>query len=169
MDQTTPQGEYKPNIYPIMYWAILYGLIAAFVLFAITMLANFITVLWFPVFLAGVIWGGFRKYKQDKAAWAQSQGAPSVPKTPVQEFKDAARDIAQASREMIARQAQEDAQVVQEEVVAQEAAAEAQEVPVAEPAVAEVPQEAAPAAEETIVTQEPEEPRTPQSPLQPLV
>jgi choline-glycine betaine transporter len=165
MDQNTPQGEYKPNIYPIMYWAILYGIVAAFVLLVISMLANYITVLWFPVFLAGVVWGGYRKYKQDKAAWAQSQGTPNAPKTPVEEFKDAARDIAQASREMIARQAQEDAQAVQtvqEEIAQEEATVAAAETPAEET----IP-EATP--EEEIVTQQPEEPRTPQSPLQPLV
>ncbi len=173
MDQNTHQGEYKPNIYPIMYWAILYGIIAAFVLLVISMLANFITLLWFPVFLAGVIWGGFRKYKQDKAAWSQSQGTHPTPKSPVQEFKDAARDIAQASREMMARQAQEDivaAQAVQQEA-AQQQNAVTEEVIVEENPVSapEVPQAETTTETEEIVTQQPEEPRTPQSPLQPLV
>lgn len=174
MNQTPPQGEYKPNIYPIMYWAILYGIIAAFVLLVISMLASFITVLWFPVFLAGVVWGGFRKYKQDKAAWSQGQGVPSTPKTPVEEFKDAARDIAQASREMMARQAQEDtaaAQAVGQQGTPEETVAVAEEVPAEETPVAvpEIPVTEVPTEEEEIITQQPDESQKPQSPLQPLV
>ncbi|MDA1168796.1 MAG: hypothetical protein O3A36_00470 [bacterium] len=139
--------EYKPNIYPIMYWALVYGIIAATALLAVHLLAGFISLLWFPVFLAGLVWGGYRKYQRDKAAWAQSNGSPATPtsgkqKTPVEEFKDAARDIAQASREMMARQATEDAATEQVE----------QEI------ITEVPETA------------PEEDQVPpQSPLQPLV
>lgn len=148
--------DYKPNIYPIMYWAILYGIIAAFALLIVNLLAGFIAVIWFPVFLAGVVWGGYRKYKQDKAAWMQSTGTTpespsSTPRSPVQEFKDAAKDIAQAGREMIARQAAEDiaaTQASQEEVNVASG-----EIPVAE----------------SEVTPPEDEPRTPTSPLQPLV
>lgn len=169
MDQQPPKAEYKPNIYPIIYWALVYGVIAAFVLFTVHLLAGFIALLWFPVFLAGVIWGGYRKYQQDKAAWEQGIGSsptpgPSKQKTPVEEFKDAARDIAQAGREMIIRQAKEDAvaaQVEQEEVVAQEN-------------VGEVPTLRQAQGKEEIITEVPEtapeeEQVPPQSPLQPLV
>ncbi len=119
MNQNIPQPEYKPNIYPIMYWAIMYGLVAAFLLLIFHVLNGFIGFLWFPVFLAGLIWGGYRKYKQDKAAWMQQQGSSLDPssvrqKSAVEEFKDAAKDIAVASREMMARHAQEDAVAVQQ-------------------------------------------------------
>ena len=160
MDQQAPKGEYTPNIYPIMYWAILYGIIAAFALLIVNLLAGFIAVIWFPVFLAGVVWGGYRKYKQDKAAWMQSapfDPAQGKPKSPVEEFKDAAKDIAQASREMIARQAQENA------AVAQTAQAE-----VTQEKVLEEIEEASAAAEAPADTAE-EPPRPPTSPLQPLV
>jgi uncharacterized membrane protein len=152
MEQPAPKAEYKPNIYPIMYWAIVYGIIAAFALFVLHVLSGFIAIVWFPVFLAGVVWGGYRKYKQDKAAWMQSTGttSSSKPKSPVEEFKDAARDIAQASREMIVRQAQED-------VAAEQASVSAGEIP-----TAEGPEEIDEAPTEEV-------PRPPASPLQPLV
>ncbi len=168
MDQTTPTGEYKPNIYPIMYWALLYGIIAASALLALHLLSGLITFIWFPVFLAGLVWGGFRKYKQDKAAWEQSQGNPAQPKTPVQEFKDAARDIAKAGSEMIARQAQEDKEVAQAVEEAQSESIQEEGVAQEATVVVEEPEEVA-VEEETIVTQEPEESKPPQSPLQPLV
>ncbi len=154
MDNQSPKTEYKPNLYPIIYWALVYGIIAAIVLFAVNLLAGFIALIWFPVFLAGVIWGGYRKYQQDKAAWAQNNGTHTAPKSSVEEFKDAARDIAQASREMITRQAAEDKaveQAVQEEILTQENTAE-------DSANQSVPE---PAQEE--------KPVPPQSPLQPLV
>lgn len=113
MNDPTGRQEYKPNIYPIMYWAILYGVLCALALFVIKLLSDFITLLWFPVFLAGLLWGGFRKYKKDKEAWVRqgnsnpqdvSQGNP---KSVVVEFKDAARDIAQASQEIVTRRAED--------------------------------------------------------------
>lgn len=161
MEENQPQPKpiaYKPNIYPIIYWAILYGAIAALALVALTMLASFITVLWFPVFLAGLIWGGFRKYKQDKAAWMQGKGLVGTSKSPVEEFKDAARDIAQASRDMVQRHAQEDATIAAEQAQAEEEfsapAMEQQVVP-------EAPQEQ----QEAILTEEPETPQNPQPPI----
>ncbi|MEK7500005.1 MAG: hypothetical protein AAB649_05370 [Patescibacteria group bacterium] len=171
MDQQTPQPEYKPNIYPIIYWALVYGIIAATALFAVHLLAGIIALVWFPVFLAGVIWGGYRKYQQDKAAWAQTNGtstssASGAPNTPMQEFKNAARDIAKAGQEMITRQAIEDIaveQAVQEEILTQENAEQ-------ENAEQSVPE----TSPEEIITQAPEtvseeKPVPPQSPLQPLV
>ncbi len=159
MEENQPQQPiaYKPNIYPIIYWAILYGAIAALALVALTMLASFITVLWFPVFLAGLIWGGFRKYKQDKAAWMQGKGLVGTSKSPVEEFKDAARDIAQASRDMVQRHAQEDATVAAEQAQAQEDAL----TPTAEDQVAPaIPQE-----QEGILTEESEAPQNQQPPI----
>lgn len=147
--------EYKPNIYPIIYWAILYGVIAAIGLFVLNLLASFITVLWFPVFLAGLVWGGFRKYKQDKAAWMASNGVTATPKSPVEEFKDAARDISDATQEMMARQAEEDrAAVMQQQVPPVAPQVPAQDVPSMPPEI--TPPPFTPADGEEIVSQQPE-------------
>lgn len=111
--EQAPQQGYKPNIYPIMYWAILYGVLCALALLVIKLLSDFITLLWFPVFLVGFLWGGYRKYKKDKDAWVRQSGSislnasPENPKSALAEFKDAARDIAQASQEIVTRRAED--------------------------------------------------------------
>src|SRR3989344_4849653 len=110
MDQNTPnepqsQGfgiDFKPNMYPIMYWAIAYGAAAGVALFLVNILSTFIGALWAPVFLVGLVWGGYRNYQKQKAAWRMGQGVSSVPQTPVQEFKTAVSDVVSASREMMA-------------------------------------------------------------------
>lgn len=146
-----PSNEYKPNIYPIMYWALLYGALSALVLFVLKLLSDFITVLWFPVFLAGLIWGGYRKYKQDRAAWMQGHGIVPVKKTAVEEFKDAAKDITQATQDMVTRHAQEDAAAA---VAAQQAESQQQQLAIQdEAALPESPVQEG----EQIVTQETEE------------
>lgn len=151
MEDTTPQNEYKPNIYPIMYWAILYGALSALALFVLKLLSDFITILWFPVFLAGLVWGGFRKYKQDKAAWMQGKGIVGTQKSAVDEFKDAARDITQATQEMVSRHAQEDAASA---IATQEAQAAQDQLAIQDEAA--LPQQ--PSQPEQIITQEPEKP-----------
>lgn len=118
-------ADFKPNIYPIMYWGLMYGLIAGFVLFILFLMSRFITVLWFPVFLVGVIWGGYRNYKKQKS---ESGHVSTIPKTALEEFKEAARDIVGATREMVAEQAEEAAQeeeaavaaMTEEDVIAEE-------------------------------------------------
>lgn len=107
-------SEFKPNIYPVMYWALAYGLVAGFLLFLIYLLSRYITLFWFPVFAAGLIWGGFRNYKKQKNAWAQQAGAPLPKLTPVAEFREAVSDVVQASREMVAEQRMEDAVAAQQ-------------------------------------------------------
>ena len=82
----------------------MYGLIAGFVLFILLLMSRFITLLWFPVFLVGVIWGGYRNYKKQKS---ESGHVSTQPKTALEEFKEAARDIVGATRDMVAEQAQE--------------------------------------------------------------
>ncbi|OGY31693.1 MAG: hypothetical protein A3C02_00330 [Candidatus Andersenbacteria bacterium RIFCSPHIGHO2_02_FULL_45_11] len=156
------KNEYKPNIYPIMYWALLYGALSALALFVLKLLSDFITILWFPVFLAGLIWGGFRKYKQDKAAWMAGKGIVGTQKSAVDEFKDAARDITQATQEMVSRHAQEDAAAVvaaQEAQVQQDTLAIQDEaaLPESAPIPPQPPQEQQSSPEsEQIITQEPE-------------
>mgnify|MGYP001604133597 CR=1 FL=1 len=98
--------EFKPNIYPIMYWGLMYGLVAGLLLFALLLLSRFITIVWFPVFVAGVIWGGYRNYTKQKNSSGQSQ----PPKTPLEDFKEAASDIVGATRDMIREQMQQTAQ-----------------------------------------------------------
>jgi hypothetical protein len=107
MAEQSPQPmptQYKPNIYPIMYWALAYGVIAGAILFIVFLLSQYITVIWFPVFLAGLIWGGWRNYKKQKGQWQASHGVAPQPGSPIQEFKEAASDILDASREMMAEQ-----------------------------------------------------------------
>jgi hypothetical protein len=90
--------DFKPNLYPIMYWALLYGLAAGLLLFAVFLLSQFVTVVWFPVFVAGVIWGGYRNYQKQKRASGAGQGTAQ---RPLDEFKEAAQDIISATREMM--------------------------------------------------------------------
>lgn len=92
-------ADFKPNIYPIMYWGLLYGVAAGLLLFAVYLLSQFITLLWFPVFLAGVIWGGYRNYQKQK----RSLGI-AAPQRPMDEFREAASDIVTATRDMLAEE-----------------------------------------------------------------
>lgn len=113
MDQQQPAAPvegFKPNIYPVMYWALAYGVIAGAILFVVYLLSRYITIVWFPVFLAGVVWGGYRNYKKQKNFWHTSQGMPPVKKSAMDEFKEAVGDIVSASQEMMAEQAQEQEQ-----------------------------------------------------------
>lgn len=105
-----PPTEFKPNIYPIMYWALAFGIVAGLLLFILRLLAQFITVIWFPVFLIGLIWGAYRNYKKQKREWVKYSGMPIAPASPLQEFKQAARDIMDATRDMVAQNAIEDAE-----------------------------------------------------------
>lgn len=124
-----PQAQFKPNIYPVMYWALAFGVIAGLVLFVVFLLARFITVIWFPVFLAGLIWGAYRNYQKQKVQWHKFNGMPVPAASPLEEFKQATRDIIDASRDMVAQQAEEDAELAlaaqqtltQEEVLNEEA------------------------------------------------
>jgi hypothetical protein len=93
-------ADFRPNIYPIMYWGLLYGLAAGLLLFAVFLLSQFITLVWFPVFLAGVIWGGYRNYQKQK----RTDGTAGAPQQPLQEFKEAAHDIVAATRDMMAEE-----------------------------------------------------------------
>lgn len=113
MDENKPEPEFqidfKPNLYPIMYWAIAYGAIAGIALFLLNVLSAFIGVLWAPVFLVGLVWGGYRQYQRQKAGWRMGQGVPATKNSPVEEFKQAVGDVVNASREMLAQNAEEDA------------------------------------------------------------
>lgn len=101
-------GQFKPNMYPLMYWALAFGAISGVALFLMYLLSQFITIVWFPVFLAGLVWGGYRNYKQQKEAWMKGTGASAVPQSPMQEFKEAVGDVVNASRQMMAEQRAED-------------------------------------------------------------
>jgi hypothetical protein len=99
--------EFKPNIYPIIYWGLMYGLIAGFLLFVMMLLSRYITTIWFPVFLAGVIWGGYRNYKKQKGEWTKQTGQPGDKQPLVEEVKAAATDIYSATKDMLTEQAEE--------------------------------------------------------------
>ncbi len=109
--------NFKPNIYPVIYWGLMFGLLAGFVLLVMLLLSRYITVIWFPVFLSGVIWGGWHNYRRQKRAWREQQekgnGAETRAAAPegntLQEIKEAARDITMAAREIIAEQPEEEA------------------------------------------------------------
>ena len=61
MAEQQPAGQFKPNVYPIMYWALVYGVLAGVVLFIVFLLSRYITIIWFPVFVVGLLLVGFRK------------------------------------------------------------------------------------------------------------
>lgn len=94
-------GEFKPNIYPIMYWALTFGALAGVLLWLLFLLSRFVTILWFPVFLAGLVWGGYRNYKRQKRTWATRVGKPYTPGTPMEEFRQAVNDVVDASRRVM--------------------------------------------------------------------
>lgn len=98
-NESGPQ-EFKPNIYPIMYWGLVFGISAGMLLFAVFLLSRFVVYIWFPVFLAGLLWGGYRNYQQQKRAWQQNTGDVGVG-PPLEEIKAAARDIVLATREIL--------------------------------------------------------------------
>jgi hypothetical protein len=102
------EGKFQPDIYPIMYWGIAYGAIAGVALFILFLLARFITLVWFPVFLAGLIYGGYRNYQKQKLAWHTATGTPVTPASPMDEFKEAASDIYEASQNLATQEAVEE-------------------------------------------------------------
>jgi choline-glycine betaine transporter len=101
------ENEFKPNIYPIMYWALAFGATTGVLLFLVTLASSYIGIISFPIFLAGMIWGGYRNYKIQKARWHQQTGQPIQNQSPVEEFKQAVRDIAESSQEMMNQESQE--------------------------------------------------------------
>ncbi len=106
--------EFKPNIYPIMYWALIFGLSATVVLFLLSVLSRYITLLWFPIFLAGLVWGGYRNYQRQRREWERTHNISGGAGSPLQEFKEATRDVVAASRELIAQQPQQEEQAFPE-------------------------------------------------------
>src|SRR3954469_12560350 len=100
-------AEFKPNIYPIMYWAFAFGIAAGLGMYILLLLSRFITIIWGPVFLVGLAWGAYRNYKIQKAAWSKNNGVPVVTQSPMNEFKQAFRDIRDSSRELVAQQVAE--------------------------------------------------------------
>jgi len=110
-----------------MYWALAYGVIAGVILFVVYLLSNYITLIWFPVFLAGVIYGGFRNYKKQRNEWTRSQGVAPQTKPVMQEFREAVADIAVASQEMMAESRQQEAAEQEEATSAPEQPIEPQE------------------------------------------
>lgn len=98
---SVPTGEFKPNIYPIMYWALAFGAAASVLLFVLYLLSQVIAFAWVPVFMTGLIWGGYRNYKKQKQEWSTSAGVVPAAMSPLAEFRQAASDVAQASRDLM--------------------------------------------------------------------
>jgi len=117
-------GEFKPNIYPILYWALSFGVIAGIFLALVWWFSQYITVVWAFVFLGGAGWGAYRNYKKQKDAWTRNQGGTPQPQSALNEFRDAARDIVSAGRDMMAEQRAEDV-IAEEETLAEAEAAKA--------------------------------------------
>ena len=113
--QPTP-AEFKPNIYPIMYWALAYGVLAGVLLFVVFLLSRIITLVWFPVFIVGLVYGAFRNYRRQRGEWDQSQGTPSPARPVTQELREAVADIAVASQEMMAEQSPAEAEEFDQDV-----------------------------------------------------
>lgn len=125
---------FKPNIYPVMYWALAYGVAAGVLLFVVYLLSQFITLIWFPVFLVGLAFGAFRNYQNQRRAFEQNQGIPTQAKPVMQEFREAVVDIANASQEMVAQQQAEDAAAAQQQAAEfEQTAQEEQNIPPAPP------------------------------------
>jgi hypothetical protein len=100
--------DFKPQMMPLMYWALAYGAAAGVILFILFLLSSFITVVWFPVFLVGLAWGGYRNYQQQKKRWYAEAGVVPPQQSPLAEFRQAAADIASSSQELLNQNAAEE-------------------------------------------------------------
>lgn len=88
-------AEFKPNTSPIIYWGLAYGLAAGFLLLIMSLLSRYITFVWPFVFMAGLVWGGYRNYRKQKTALGIAPAS-----SPLQEFRQAVQDIASVSQEV---------------------------------------------------------------------
>lgn len=161
---------FKVNIYPLIYWGLAYGLIAGFVLFVLFLLSKYITVIWFPVFLGGLIWGGYRNYKKQKDGWSKQSNEPKNPKSVVEEVKEATSDIFSAAKELVAEQLKPEEGAADGEAVVggEQGEAVAQEQGVVEkvPVVPQTEQPAPPKVEiEQTEAKKPEPPEQPKPPV----
>lgn len=142
-----PSSEYKPNVYQLIFWALTYGVIAGLVLLVLRLLANYLSLLWGPVFLAALLWGGYRNYMKQKMEWHQARGQQVPQLSTVDQIKEAARDIMVASQEVARQQQQEDSALAerakQEEILQQQPV---QTIPVADDNDVNVPPPSPPAA-----------------------
>jgi len=111
---------FKPNIYPVMYWSLAYGVAAGVLLFVLNLLSSFITIIWFPVFLCGLIWGGWRNYKKQKNTWETSTGTAATSQGVMGEFREAVTDIAGASQELFNQEAAPEEEITDVEDAADE-------------------------------------------------
>jgi hypothetical protein len=108
-------NEFKPNLYPIIYWGLFYSLLAGFVLMALSLLGRYLTVIWFPVFLLGLFFGGYRNYRKQREEFRKTSGEGIKPKPFMEEIQEAAADITTATREMLSQEARETVEAEQAE------------------------------------------------------
>lgn len=99
-------AEFKLQIMPIMFWSLAYGATAGMLLFIVFLLSTYILIVWFPVFLVGVLWGAWRNYQQQKKRWYTQADMPPAQQSITQELRQAASDIASASRELFNQEAE---------------------------------------------------------------
>jgi len=116
-----------------MYWGLAYGVSAGLIMFLVNLLSQYIGLLWAPVFLAGLAWGGYRNYqKQKKAVGGIATG------TPMQEFRQAVSDIADVSQEVFNQEAP--AQTDEEVLIDESQLPPAQQPPLPPGSTPETPQ-----------------------------
>lgn len=100
--------QFKPNIMPIFYWALAYGSAAGILMSLMKIMAKYLTWAWLPVFLASLIWGGWRSWRQQRQQWyAQTNEKPPA-QSVAEEIRQAASDMAQASQDMLNQDADEE-------------------------------------------------------------
>lgn len=106
--------EFKPNIYPVIFWALAFGLAAGFLLFVVNLLSQYITVVWFPVFLAGLIWGGWRNYQVQRKEWEKGASVSPEVQSMQTQIRQAVTNIADASKELFNQEEQGEEQPSQD-------------------------------------------------------
>lgn len=148
--------NFKPNIYPVIFWAVSYGAAAALLVFVAKLLLEYINIFGPLVFLAGVVLGAWRNYRKQKNEFYANSGQAPAEQSPMDEFRAAARDIASASQELMNQEAPAE-EVVEEEIVYEEPPVETQQQ--------EVQQEELPPEEPPVAPPTP--PTTPQPPTPP--
>lgn len=95
---------------PIFYWALAYGAAAGILMSLVAIMAKYLTLAWLPVFLAGLIWGGWRSWRQQRQQWYAQENVTPPAQSVAEEIRQAALDMAQASQELLNQDAEEESE-----------------------------------------------------------
>ncbi|MCH8748451.1 hypothetical protein IH781_01745 [Patescibacteria group bacterium] len=98
-EEKTGRG-FRVNIYPVMYWGLLFGLGASVLVWLVAQLAQYLSNVLLPVFLGGLVGGAFWSYLRQRNAWSKKRGNKQVAADGAS-FGAAVRDIAGASANLI--------------------------------------------------------------------